>query len=180
MLVVASLSIGCAGPRVQTDWDPSINWPALTHYAWLPDPPGHAGDPRLHNELIDGRVRRAVEERLAERGFQRVPGEQANFFVTYYLGLDTRVNLQWVTHTHSYRRGGWQERHTTEVQGREHEVGTLMIDILGRRRTLVWRGTTSSRVRRNLDPQQRDELITTAVDAILEEFPPIEDCPGCR
>jgi hypothetical protein len=49
-------SIGCASPRVDTDWDPSINWPALTHYAWLPDPPGHAGDPRLHNDLIDGRV----------------------------------------------------------------------------------------------------------------------------
>jgi hypothetical protein len=180
LLLAIALALGCAGPRVTTDWDPSISWPLVRRYAWLPDPPGLSGDPQLHNALVDARVRRAVESELDAQGYERVSRQRADVFVTYYLGLETRVNLQWVTHTHAYRPGGWHERHRTEVRGREHEVGTLLIDILTRERNLIWRGSTSSRVRRNLDPTEREERIATAVAAILAEFPPTDDCPSCR
>lgn len=181
LLVIATpLWLGCAGPNVTTDWDPSISWPMLGRYAWLPDPPGHAGDPQLHNSLVDGRVRRAVDRELAAAGYERVFEERADFYITYYLGLETQVSVRLVANSYNYRPGGWSERHRTETRVREREVGTLLIDFLDRERSLIWRGSTSSRVRSNLDPMQRNERIATAVHAILAEFPPTRDCPACR
>jgi hypothetical protein len=177
--IATTFWLGCAGPSVVTDWDPSISWPMLGRYAWLPDPAEMAGDPRLHNTLVDGRVRRAVDRQLAAAGYERVFEKQPDFFVTYYLGLDTQISVRMVANSFGYQRGGWSERHRTETRIREHEVGTLLIDFLDRERALIWRGSTSSRVRSNLTPTRRDERIATAVEAILAEFPPTRDCPAC-
>ena len=179
-IIVIAFQLGCASPGVETDWDPSISWPMLARYAWLPDPPGQAGDPRFHNSLVDARVRRAVDGQLALQGLVKVSPARADFFVTYYLGLDTRVSVRLIAHSYTRRADGWSDRHRTETRMREHEVGTLLIDLLDRERSLIWRGSTSSRVRSNLSPTQRDERIGAAVQAILDQFPPARDCPSCR
>ena len=85
-----------------------------------------------------------------------------------------------VSQSFRYHRSGWAERHHTQTRLREREVGTLLIDVLDRQRSLIWRGSTSSRVRRNQGPEERQERIDTAVNAILNQFPPTRDCPSCR
>ena len=181
LIALAIFVSGCAGLRVETDWDPSISWPMLQRYKWLPDPPGHEGDPQLHNALVDGRVRRALDRELREAGYERVFDDSADFFVTYYLGLETRISVRMITQSYGYSSHSvWAQRQRTETRLREREVGTLMIDFLDRERALIWRGSTESRVRSNQTPSQRDERIAEAVAAILAEFPPTRDCPSCR
>ena len=163
---------GCESMQVSADFRRNFRFTSVETYAWLPDPPGHAGDPVLHNDLIDGRVRDAVDRELQGMGYRKVPGDEADIHITYYLSLDRRVSWQMVSHAYQYQ-GGFSERHTTQTTLRESEQGTLLIDMLepGTRR-LVWRGTAQARVRRDSDPERREQRINDAVERILAQFPP--------
>jgi hypothetical protein len=175
-LTVLGLSViwlGCGSMQVNADFRRNFRFTSVESYAWLPDPPGHAGDPVLHNDLIDGRVRDAVDHELEAMGYRKVSVEEADLHVTYYLGLETRVSMQMVSNAYQYR-GGFFDHHSTQTVLREYERGTLLIDMLeAPRRRLVWRGTASARVRRRSDPGEREQKIFDAVERILAQFPPV-------
>lgn len=166
-----TLAAGCASFRVATDFDPSVAFGELESYAWLPDAPEQRLDVRLHNALIDGRIQGAVERKLAERGFEQVAPEEADFFVLHHAGLEIGISVQTVQTSHRYRRGRWS-RGTTRTHVREYERGTLMIDVLLPDRSLVWRGSTSARIQSSSSPERREGRINDAVDSILNRFPP--------
>jgi len=172
LILGAASCVGCSGIRVTTDFDPSANFAAFRSYAWLPDTPQQPGDPRLHNALVDGRVRSAVERALAARGFQKVPTENADFLVTYHLGLETRMDVQTIHRSHGYSSRTWHRRHSTQTIVTEYEMGTLLLDVLDPTRGLVWRGSANARVRERSDPAQRESRINDAVQKILDRFPP--------
>jgi hypothetical protein len=163
---------GCSTMQVSADFRRNFRFASVETYAWLPDPPGHAGDPVLHNDLIDGRVRDAVNRELQAMGYRKVSVDDADLHVTYYLGLETRVNMRMVTNVYQYR-GGFFDHHSTQTALREYERGTLLIDLLeAPRRRLVWRGTAAARVRRRSDPEEREQKINDAVEKTLAQFPP--------
>ncbi len=173
LMLGLALGLGCQSMQVTTDFDRFFRFGSIRTYAWLPDPLGHAGDPLLHNDLIDRRVRAAVNRELVVHGYTRVPVDEADVHVTYYLGLETVVSWRMVSQSYHYSSAGFAERHRTETYLRQFEQGTLLIDVLDpSRRRLVWRGTAQARVRRNTDPQQREERIAEAVAKILDRFPP--------
>jgi hypothetical protein len=167
-----TLAAACANFRVATDFDPSFAFGELESYAWLPDAPEQQLDVRLHNALVDGRIRGAVERKLAERGFEQVEPEEADFFVLHHAGLETGFTVRTTQTSHRYRRGGWSVGGTTRTNVREYERGTLMIDVLLPDRSLAWRGSTSARLRSSSSPERRQERINDAVDHILNRFPP--------
>lgn len=175
LLLLAVFAVSCNryAIRVETDFDWRFRFAGVETYAWLPDPPGHAGDPRLHNALVDGRVRAAVNRRLQEDGYRRVPVEEADIHVTYYLGLEDRFSWRVVSNSYRYSGAGAFDHHRSETHLRQYERGTLLVDMLDPgRRGLVWRGSAQSRVRRESDPAQREQQIRDAVEKILYEFPP--------
>jgi hypothetical protein len=59
------------------------------------------------------------------------------------------------------------------VDVKQYTEGTLIIDILrpgGEQ--LVWRGTGTTRIREEKDPEKRTQKVNDAVDKILAQFPP--------
>jgi hypothetical protein len=172
LILGVALGVGCSGVSVVTDFDPDVEFTGFKKYAWLPDErPG--GDPRLHNDLIDAVVRRSVDGSLAERGFEKVPLASADFLVTYYLGLETRIDVRTVHSSFRYSRRGWSGSVGTDTRVRQYERGTLLIDVLDpSSRRLVWRGSADSRVSSRSDPARRDQQIDDAVRRILDRFPP--------
>ena len=166
------LLLGCQSMQVSADFRRNFRFSSAETYAWLPDPPGHAGDPVLHNGLIDERVREAVDREFQALGYRKVAVEDADLHVTYYLSLETRVSVRMVSNMYQYR-GGFFDHHSTQVALREYERGTLLIDLLeAPRRRLVWRGTATARVRRRSDPEEREQKIDDAVARTLAQFPP--------
>ena len=96
LALATGFCLGCATP-VSTDFDPRFDFSQAQRYAWLPDPPEHAGYARLHNALVDGRVRGSVDRELQTRGYVRVALESADLLVTYYLSLERRVSMRMVS-----------------------------------------------------------------------------------
>ncbi len=55
----------------------------------------------------------------------------------------------------------------------EYETGTLIIDLVDRRRNeLVWRGSGESRLSKHPTPEKTDKKVAKVVGAILAKFPP--------
>jgi hypothetical protein len=166
-------ALGCESIQVTTDFTRNFRFSSVETYAWLPDPPGHAGDPVLHNALIAERVRGAVDRELRAMGYREAPVAEANVHVAYYVGLESRVSWQMISRSYHYSGGGRLDRHTTQTALREFDQGTLLIDVLDPAlRRLVWRGTAQARVRASTDPETRRERIDAAVAKILALFPP--------
>ena len=60
-----------------------------------------------------------------------------------------------------------------DVRVASYEEGTLLLDLVdGTRNELVWRGSAQARIDPSRSPQERTELIRTAVRRMLEKFPP--------
>ena len=167
------LFLGCASWRVTTDYDPRVQFSAWKTYAWLPDQPGQSRDPRLQNDLLDARTRISIERALAQRGFDKATKANADFLVTYYISLETRIDVQTLHRTHRYSRRGWSGAVVTSTRVDQYEVGTFLLDVLEPTEwRLVWRGSTSARIRQRADPIARSVRIDEAVQAIMERFPP--------
>jgi hypothetical protein len=80
-LAVLALSMGCAGPTVNFDYDARASYAGYHAWDWYAAPKkAQAGQA----PLLDTRVRRAVETQLAAKGFKREITADPEFLVTYY------------------------------------------------------------------------------------------------
>jgi hypothetical protein len=173
LTLLVLFGIGCTTIPVAVDFDTGTDFATFQTYAWLPNDADMRTNPRLHNDLLDARVRRSMDAALQSRGFRKVEEAEADFLVTYYLGVESRIDVRTVHSTFSYSRRGWGGTMGTDTRVRQYDRGTMLIDVLhpGERR-LVWRGSASSRVTQTNDLDRRQRQIDQAVESILKRFPP--------
>jgi len=180
---MALLAVGC-GPKVEvrTDWSPTADFASLRTYAWAPSPPPKPpGAPPLPelpgvdvpvgDDLLDGRIQRAVSADLQTKGFRSVGLTAApDFLVGYRTTVRNDLDVRSVpTGIGPFGAIGA----TPEVH--QEQIGTLVIEMLGRDRAAVlWRGTAEA----DLDTSnastspERDREVADVVDRILRDFPP--------
>lgn len=172
------LLLACTGIRVSTDHDPGIDFERFERFAWLEDPlrelPRSADtpavDPFEQNTLLDQRVRAEVEAALAERGFQRVPREEADFLLRYQV-----LAREVLDSTPSFVSGGYGGRHVSGGVGfyggvHSYQQGTLVIDVIDPRTDrIAWRGWADRRSRPGHVDTNR---FVAAVKHVMEKFPP--------
>ena len=173
LALLGALLAGCSGIKVRSDYDPTADFSTLRTYAWLPTPRAKTGDPRIDDPLINARIERAIDRAVAAKGFARVETEQADFHVTFYIGIDRKLDVTTMPRSYGYygRWGGFYGGTTTYVD--QYDVGTLLIDVIDRgRNELVWRGVGETRLRQSRTPQESEQRIQQTVDAVLESFPP--------
>jgi len=172
-VLLGALLAGCSGIKVRSDYDPTADFSTLRTYAWLPTPRAKTGDPRIDDPLINARIERAIDRAVAAKGFARVETEQADFHVTFYIGIDRKLDVTTMPRSYGYygRWGGFYGGTTTYVD--QYDVGTLLIDVIDRgRNELVWRGVGETRLRQSRTPQESEQRIQQTVDAVLKDFPP--------
>ena len=173
--LVLVASIGCQSISVSTDWDTSHDFSQYKSYAWLPEPPDQTAESaRLHNALIDSRVREAVNSQLASKGYRYSSIEGADLLVTYYLGLESKIDVDTIYSSYGYGYRGWYGAPAgPQTVVRQYEEGSLLLDFLEpKSRALLWRGSASTRVGGNSNPEKSRKTINAAVEKILKKFPP--------
>lgn len=153
---VVLLAVGCSSLRVATDWDREYSFSALRTYRWAlsPEPPKDAPE----RAFLDRRIRRAVDDVLAAKGYEKREGP-ADFLVVYQAKVHDRFDV--------YRRGPyWSRWHDV----RRYREGTLVLGVVDRDRDeIVWSGWAEGIVS---EPGASEEVIREAVTKILEGFPP--------
>jgi hypothetical protein len=174
MLVLGSVLVGCSTFQINSDYDPDADFAGLQSYAWAPAETESAKDPRVQNDLLEGRVHESVDAELSEKGYRlAAEGKKPDFWVTYHAGVESKVDVTTVQQVYPYYRGyshwgGYSETYVTN-----YDEGTLILDVIETKtEKLIWRGSAQARVNDSSSPEKRSERIRAAVKAILERFPP--------
>jgi Domain of unknown function (DUF4136) len=160
---------GCSTMEVGADYDPSASFDGYKTYGWVADP-GSTIDPALRNDLLDSRVRSAVEAGLQAEGLTHT-AEDPDLLVNYHGALQQKLDLTTFT---DYRGDGHWRGSTT--QARAYDEGSLILDLIdSESNSLVWRGTARDEVNMLAKPQEREAKIKEAVTRLLELYPPLAE-----
>ncbi|MCP4466466.1 MAG: DUF4136 domain-containing protein [Halieaceae bacterium] len=176
LVLLASLA-ACSGIPVSTDYDTSQNFSQLKTYAWIKPKKKLLIDPLVDNDLMDNRIHRAVEQRLAAQGFQKATGDEgADFFVSYYVSAQEKISVSSFQSSYGYYPCWgpcYGPAYSNDVWIRQYTEGTFMIDIIDPASDqLMWRGIADRRLSPSATPQECDLMVDSIVDAILSRFPP--------
>ena len=166
----------CSGIPVSQDFEQSFDFSSLKTFAWDANEDNQWGI-ASSNELVDRRIRSAIENTLTARQFSQVDAAKAEFLVLYNVVVEQRISSSNVSGGISVGRST-RGRHgsiglSTGSQIRTYEQGTLLIDVIDvASDKLVWRGTSAQTLPDLSDPQRLTDHINATVAAIFEQFPP--------
>jgi len=156
----------CTGIRVDTDYDPNADFASLETYSWMERK--KTGNPRLDNDLLHQRVRRAVDAQLREKGYGRVVSD-ADFLVVEHFVIEKQTDVNTYVSSYGYRLGPVY----TETYVDQYEVGTVILDVVNAdTRQMMWRGSAEGRIHENMTPEQRAERARVVAEKLLADFPP--------
>jgi hypothetical protein len=165
---------GCGSSiSVNHDWDVNAPFEDFKTYDWIPlpeTPPGNAGQAVQRNDLLDKRIRAAVDDALAGKGL--VPSKNTpDLLVVYHVGVQDKVQVTDWGYRYSDYYWGWGGR---EIDVYNYKEGTLIIDLIdAKTKNMVWRGAgTKPLDDGNPTPEKQEKNIRNAVGAIMEKYPP--------
>lgn len=170
----------CTGVPVSTDYNTEYRFQPQSSYAWL-EREREFSDPRVDNDLVEARVRRAVDSQLRAKGLTQAQSvESADLLVSYHIGREDKIDVQtfrshfgYYPCWHCYGPHWGYGPHGDDIWVSEYTQGTLVIDVIdAESRKLVWHGVAERRLPSFKTPQERDAYIRETVTAILARFPP--------
>jgi len=168
--LLAVLVSACASPKVGYDYDRGIDFTAYRTYEWMPDSGGPTGDKRIDNDLVNARIRAAVDGQLREKGYTNPAAGLPDFYVTYQAAV---TDMMKGASTQRYIGDRATGLYTTVSDVHPYKDGALLVDIVdGATQKLVWQGTASAEIDPALSARERDERIARVVKAMFDHFPP--------
>lgn len=180
-ILLAALAVsltGCSSISYNYDWDQDAQFGAYKTFAWMPDssiarsaPRSNADAAIKNNDLLDRRIRRAVEEELIAKGFTKAEGT-GDFMVAYHVGSADKISItDW-----GYGYGGpYWGGYGRDIDVYQYQQGTLILDLIDTNaKELVWRGTATKPLDDRPTPESIDRTVNTVVGTLLKRFPPRE------
>lgn len=173
VIVAICATAGCSSLRTHYDYDREADFSSLDSFGFVERDGSGADSTPYDNDLVERRIRRAVEEHLVERGFTK--SESApDFRVASHCKVDERLEIRDWSYAYGMRGGRYGYGvpvRDTEI--REYEEGTLILDVIEESTGhLIWRGSATRILADNPTPEQSEAAIKEAVDALLADFPP--------
>ena len=168
-----TLLTGCSSVNVSRDYDVSTDFSKLKTFAWQHEEQPQTGNPRIDNDLIDERVRAAINAELKAKGFRLVDKAGADFHMAYFIDYKQRIGGSSVSFGMG---GGSYGRHggvgyNTGVS--DYEEGHLTIDIINPSdEKNIWRGVGRRTAYDGNSPKKITKVVNSAVAGILKKFPP--------
>ncbi len=169
-LCLLALVMGCSDITVKHDYDKDAPFAALKTFDWLPMPTMAAGSVKAameRNSLLDNRIKTAVNNQLAAKGYTQSAGNP-DFLLMYHTGAQDKVDVtNW---GYGYGRPYWGASHVDVYQ---YTQGTLILDIIdAKTKQLIWRGYAEGTIDPNASTEKREKRLNEAVTKILAKFPP--------
>ena len=163
----------CSGVSVRQDYDVSVDFSDYHTFAWVTVEQPKTGDIRVDNQLLDTRIREAVDRTLIAKGYRKITDGSSNLLVAYTLTIRSRLESDTVSTGFGYGGYPYWGGVGFETRVREYDEGMLVIDIGdAKQNKLIWRGTGTRRVTAHSDPNKTTDVINKTVGEILAKFPP--------
>jgi hypothetical protein len=170
------VATACAGNQVSTDFSPAVSFSQFRSYA-LVMPPDTAA-----RQLLDQRIRNAVEAQLAAKGLVLRDRQHADLFVGY--GMVDKTHTEIYDSQGGWGWGsGWGWRYyrwgvawpmTVQRQVETYTNGTVVVNMVdARTKQVVWQGEVADVVSLPVsDPLRATRQIDAAVTKLFAKYPP--------
>ena len=159
---------GAYSQDVHYNYDRGTNFASYKTYQWV-DLPG-----RVLDQLIDGDIKRSIDEQLAQKGLTKVE-KDADLYVGYQavIDLEKGINLSaWGTRGGPGAWGGWDSG-TVTGQTSMIPVGMLLVDLFDpAKKQLIWRGDASKTLDLKKDPDKNYRNLQKAMTKLFKNYPP--------
>ena len=128
-------------------------------------------DPLANNDIWANDVRQAIRTDLMARGMREATGDNPDFYVAFYVGLEDRYDLNAVDYGmpffHRGVRGWWGWPRGYDVWAVPYTESTLIVDIVdAHTNQLVWRGYDTDTLNNN----NPDKTLSKAVENVVARF----------
>ena len=156
----------CASMNVNSFVERGMDLRQYHTYAWGPADAFTTGDPRLdNNPFFQERMRTAVDQALAARGFEKTASGAPDLVIHYHASVTQRIDVNAADQKYGY---------CDDCNPYVFDAGTVTIDFIDTRTNrLVWRGWAEDSIDGVVDNQDwMEQKIDEAVTRILDELPP--------
>jgi len=155
---------GCSfNPSVHYDSKPNFNMDGLHNFFILQKQKQDG----VYLTLDQNRAINAIDKILINKGYKSSTKEKADFIVSLQLVKEKKYRSENYYEPFGYYPFWYGFGNNNYV--REYEVGTLIIDIINpNSKEVIWRGSTGSRIKKNLSPSERKARIQLAAQNILK------------
>jgi len=164
--------LACGTPKMKivSDYDPMVDFSQYKTYAFAPGQKVNIKDKAVHNEFVDSRIRKAVEEQMAAKKFQKATSAYPDVWVDYQAILKKGEKVRKVLSLDMRDLGEANEFRTYTVQ---YHKGTLILAILNPKTSKpIFKGSAQAKIDMEVDWPVREKRIHRAVKEILKDFPP--------
>ncbi len=166
----AVLLAACSSISTDHDFDDQADFSKYGSFQWLPASAERITDSVQFSQLLDRRVRNAVERELAGKGI-RPTSDQPDLIVAY--STKTTQKTEVVDSGYAgYGYYGWRGSYwrPSSIDVYQYEEGTLIVDLIdAARKRLVWRGKAVGVVGDYADSEKQ---INEAVRKLFLNYPP--------
>jgi hypothetical protein len=182
LAVGAAAALGaCETADVSVLQSPNYTIAAGSTYAWKPlsAQETQPGDPRIDNDIFRERMKSVIDANLAAKGLRLVDPSQAQFLVSYHVGLQERTDVEADTFGAGPVCGwrgciggfGWgMYGAPLDVRTIHYTEGTVMIDLVDRSSgALAWRAMSEKRV-------DKQDATPAGLNAIVADM--VKSLPG--
>lgn len=165
----------CSGIKVSQDYEQDYDFSALKTYSWKANDNNEYG--LEDNDLVDNRVREAIENGLSAKSFTQIDTGKPDFYVSYHVTIEQKVSSSNVSGGVSIGRSS-RGRYGSVGMGTGsspsvYDQGALLIDFTDAvNDRLIWRGISTQSVSDHLEPGESKVIINETVEKILQQFPP--------
>jgi len=186
VLLIAWVPSGCSSNKVVTDYDRGATFLELRTYDWMPGPQRTPDDPRIPDAALDTRIRHAIANALAAKGYTRRTNKAPDFFIGYHAAHRTALTVEDVDTYYGYDvERAWSIADNRNALARgtiggrvyayRYAVGTLILDIVDpTMKHLMWRGAAYGALDADDPPEASNRPLRAFIDQMLQAFPPNE------
>ena len=171
------LAAGCAGQQVTTDYSPATSFSQFKTFALVSSP-----DTAAAQQLLDQRVRNAVQAQLTTKGLTPADRQNADLYVGY--GMVDKTHRQVYTYNDGWGwGGGWGWRYyrwgvawpmTVQRRVETYTDGTVVVNLVdAKTKKVVWEGEVPDVVNLPVDnPIRATKEVDAAVTKLFTKYPP--------
>jgi len=168
---------GCAGPKVITDFDHSVDFSSFRTFAFAGLTDRDQGGV-LDNSLMRKRIEEAVGRQLTAKGLRLISVEdRPDLLVHFWVSVKDKQVVQSTGMGGGPYYGGrymWGAGYYGGVTTYDYEEGTLIVDLAqSLKKELVWRATIVEILQDA--PEKNVEVMNEGVAKAFEQYPPTKN-----
>ncbi|QCF26676.1 DUF4136 domain-containing protein [Hydrocarboniclastica marina] len=166
-LVALALTLSGCATNVVTDYDSQAPFASYESFAYEP------GQTDRVQSLDDARVRSAVDEAMAEEGYEKTTPDKADLWVRFYFETKTKYESRGFTYGLGLFNSPFGVGLSSRPEARPVQQQQLFVELVDTQsKQVVWQGSAREYLTENMGPQLRSDTIRDLVANMFQQYPP--------